>query len=166
MRRFPGWECLFYHRRLKLILSVYVDDFKLVGKKENLKEGWRLITGSGLVLDLPTPLGDYLGRGQFPVHVTPSEAQRRLEHVRPLLKDVGNTNMVKTCKPIKAIRYNMFGFFRQCVEVYCELANIEPESLRKVDTPGMDDHLLKPEDFEQPGNLAGNAAKIIMQALY
>ena len=33
----PVWECLFYHRRLKLILSVYVDDFKLVGKKENLK---------------------------------------------------------------------------------------------------------------------------------
>ena len=41
------------------MFSVYVDDFELVGKKENLKEGWRLITGSGLVLDPPTPLGDY-----------------------------------------------------------------------------------------------------------
>ena len=55
------WECLFFHRRLRLILSVYVDDFKLVVKQENLKEGWRLITGSGLDLDPPTPLGDYLG---------------------------------------------------------------------------------------------------------
>ena len=30
-----GWECLYLHRKMKLFLSVYVDDFKLVGKKEN-----------------------------------------------------------------------------------------------------------------------------------
>ena len=30
----------------------------------------------------------FLGCGQFPVHVSPAEAQRRLEHVRPLLQDV------------------------------------------------------------------------------
>ena len=38
--------------------------------------------------------------------------------------------------------------------------------MRKVATPGLDDHLLKPEDFEQPGNLSTDAAKIIMKALY
>jgi hypothetical protein len=162
----PGWECLFYHRRLKLILSVYVDDFKLVGKKTSLQEGWNLITGSGLVLDPPTPLGDYLGCGQFPVHVSPAEAQRRLDHVRPLLADVEGQNQVKTGKPVRAIRYNMFGFFRQCVEVYCELANVKAESLRNVATPGLDDHQLKPEDFEEEGNLSKDAAKIIMKALY
>ena len=42
----PGWECLFFHQRLKLILSVYVDDFKLVGKKTNLQESWNLITAA------------------------------------------------------------------------------------------------------------------------
>ena len=31
------WECLFFHRQLKLILSVYVDDFKLVGRQASLK---------------------------------------------------------------------------------------------------------------------------------
>ena len=162
----PGWECLFFHRRLRLILSVYVDDFKLVGKQENLKEGWKLITGSGLVLDPPTPLGDYLGCGQFPVHITPEEAQRRLEHISPLLDDIDDLKKVKTGKPVKAIRYNMFGFFRQCVEVYCDLAKLKPESVLNVATPGMDDHLLKPEDFEQPGHLSLDAAKIIMKALY
>ena len=45
-----GWECLFFHRRLKLILSVYVDDFKLVGKQASLKEGWKLIVDSGLAI--------------------------------------------------------------------------------------------------------------------
>ena len=33
----PGWERLFFHKQLKLILSVYVDDSKLVGRTENLK---------------------------------------------------------------------------------------------------------------------------------
>ena len=98
--------------------------------------------------------------------MAPEEAQRRLEHVSPLLDDIDDLKKVKTGKPVKAIRYNMFGFFRQCVEVYCDLAKIKPESLRNVATPGMDDHLLKPEDFEQPGNLSLDAAKIIMKALY
>ena len=77
-----------------------------------MKEGWGLITNSGLVLDPPTPLGDYLGCGQFPVHVAPAEAQRRLEHVRPLLADIEGQSAVKTGEPARAIRYNMFGFFR------------------------------------------------------
>ena len=84
----PGWECLFFHRKLKLILSVYVDDFKFVGRSENMKKGWDLITGRGLVLDHPMSLGDYRGCGQFRVHVPAAEAQRRLDHVRPLLQDV------------------------------------------------------------------------------
>ena len=79
---------LFFQRPSKLILSVYVDDFKLVGKASSMKQGWKLITDSGLVLDQPTPLGDYLGCGQFPVHVSPAEVQRRLEHVRPPLQEV------------------------------------------------------------------------------
>ena len=54
---------------------------------------------------------------------------------------------MKTGKPVKAIRYNMFGFAKQCVEVYCDLAHVDPSSLRKLATPGMDDHQLKPEDF-------------------
>ena len=83
---------------------------------------------------------DYFGCGQFPVHVAPAEAQRRLEHVRPLLQDVQGQSEISIGKLVKAIRYNMFGFFEQCVEVYCELANVDPRTLRKVATPGMDDH--------------------------
>ena len=99
------------------------------------------------------------------MHVSPAEAQRRLEHVRPLLQDVEGQREVKTGKPVKAIRYNMFGFFAQCVEVYCDLAGIKADSLKKVATPGMDDHQLKPEDFETEGSLSKDAAKIIMKAL-
>lgn len=35
-----SWECLYFHRHKQLFLSVYVDDLKMAGKKENLKPMW------------------------------------------------------------------------------------------------------------------------------
>ena len=34
--KIPNWECLFVHREKGLFLSVYMDDIKLAGKKQNL----------------------------------------------------------------------------------------------------------------------------------
>ena len=115
-----------------MILPVCVDDFKLVGKTENLKAGWGLVMGSGLGLDPPTPLGDYMGCGQFPIHVSATEAQRRLEQVMPPLQQVDGIKEVNTGKPVRAICYNMFGFFRQVAEVYCELAGVKQRASAKL----------------------------------
>ena len=41
---------------------------------------------------------------------------------------------------------------------------MKPESLRNVTAPGMDDHLLEPEDFEEPGHLSTDGAKVTMKA--
>ena len=58
---FPAaWPSVFYHPTLKLLLAVYVDDFKMAGPKENLAKGWELI-GSRIDMDTPTPIGRYLG---------------------------------------------------------------------------------------------------------
>ena len=38
-----NWECLFVHRQQGLFLSVYVDDIKLSGKKQNLDPMWKLL---------------------------------------------------------------------------------------------------------------------------
>ena len=35
-RKFQNWECLFVHRAKELFLSLYVDDIKLAGKKQNI----------------------------------------------------------------------------------------------------------------------------------
>jgi len=63
----PSWECLFVHREKQLFLSIYVDDFKLAGKKENIKPMWKTLTETGIELDPPVSLhGDvYLGRAQY-----------------------------------------------------------------------------------------------------
>ncbi|CAE7353670.1 unnamed protein product [Symbiodinium natans] len=50
---FPAaWPSVFYHPTLKLLLAVYVDDFKMAGPKENLAKGWELI---GSRIDMATP---------------------------------------------------------------------------------------------------------------
>ena len=41
--KIPNWECLFVHREKRLFLSVYVDDKKLTGKKQNLDPMWKVL---------------------------------------------------------------------------------------------------------------------------
>ena len=41
--KIPNCECLFVHREKGLFLSVYVDDIKLAGKKQNLDPMWKTI---------------------------------------------------------------------------------------------------------------------------
>ena len=38
-----NWECLFLHRLKGLFLSVYVDDIKLAGKKQNIDPMWKVL---------------------------------------------------------------------------------------------------------------------------
>ena len=39
----PNWECLFVNREKGLFLSVYVDDIKLAGKKQNIDPMWKVL---------------------------------------------------------------------------------------------------------------------------
>ena len=38
-----NWECLFVHREKGLFLSVFVDDIKLAGKKQNIDPMWKVL---------------------------------------------------------------------------------------------------------------------------
>ena len=58
----------------------------------------------------------------------------------------------------------MFGFVRQCVDVDCELSKTKKETQRKFVTPSVDDHQIKPQDFETEGFLRKDAAKVLMKA--
>ena len=39
----PNWECLSVHRQKGLFLSVYVDDIKSAGKKQNIDPKWKVL---------------------------------------------------------------------------------------------------------------------------
>ena len=43
--RVPGdWDSLFFHPVHKLMLTIYVDDFRMAGTKEKRALGWKLLT--------------------------------------------------------------------------------------------------------------------------
>ena len=60
--KIPNWECLFVHREKGLFLSVYVDDIKLAGKKQNIDPMWKVLN-TEVDLGEPTSFLDdvYLG---------------------------------------------------------------------------------------------------------
>ena len=61
-RKIPNWECLFVHRGKGLFLSVYVDDIKLAGKKQNIDPMWKLLNKE-VDLGEPTSFLDHVYLG-------------------------------------------------------------------------------------------------------
>ena len=58
----PIWECLFVHRQKGLFLSVYVDDIKLAGKKEDIIPMWKVLNKE-VDLGEPTSFLDHIYLG-------------------------------------------------------------------------------------------------------
>ncbi len=72
---------------------------------------------AGLKLDKPQPFGDYLGCGQGPIMLTKDQVKERLQHIDPIRigsggysEPDGSTDHKKN-HPIRAIRYDMRGYF-------------------------------------------------------
>ena len=138
----PNWECLFVHRQKGLLLSVYVDDIKLAGKKQNIDPMWKVLNKD---VDLGEPFS-------FLDHVYLGCTQRQCE----IRKDTVDNYRTMSESRISAVRtgelpfsenlrisswsYDMEGHAKQCVERYCELANKTIQQLYKVSTPCIDDH--------------------------
>ena len=58
----PNWECLFVNREKGLFLSVYLDDMKLAGKKQNLDPMWKVLN-KDVDLGEPTSFLDHVYLG-------------------------------------------------------------------------------------------------------
>ena len=55
------WPSSYLNKALCMFLIIYVDDFKMAGKKANFVAAWKRLTDGGLVLDEPTPVSHFLG---------------------------------------------------------------------------------------------------------
>ena len=67
----PNWECLCVHRK-RLFLSVYVDDIKKAGKKQNMTPMWKKLMKI-VDLDEPTSFLDLVYWGCTQRDCTPNE---------------------------------------------------------------------------------------------
>ena len=107
-----------------LFLSVYVDDIKLAGKKQNLDPMWKVLNKE---VDLGEPTS-------FLDHVSLVCTQRQCEISEDIVDNYRNMfesiisagASEKTCSEnlcISSWSYDMEGHAKKCVERYCELAN-------------------------------------------
>ena len=51
---------VYWNEKLKTLLAIYVDDFKMAGSAANVKESWNLIR-KDIKTDEPTKASKYLG---------------------------------------------------------------------------------------------------------
>ena len=162
------WECLFVHREKWLFLSVYVDDIKLAGKKQNIDPMWKVLNEE---VDLGEPTS-------FLDHVYQGCTQRQCE----ISKDIVDNYRTMFESRISAVgleklpfsqnlrisswSYDMEGHAKKCVERYCELANKTTQQLCKVSTPCIDDHHFKEEETKSVGELSNTCSQIVLKCLY
>ena len=167
--KIPNWECLFVHREKGLFLSVYVDDIKLAGKKQNIDPMWK-VPMRDVDLGEPTSFLDHVYLG-----CTQRESQTTkdiLDNDRNMFEfkiATGATEKLpyseKLGANISSWYYDMEGHDKKCVERYCELANKTTQQLCKVATPCLDDHQLEEEEMGSVGELSKVCSQIVLRGL-
>ena len=134
----PDWRSCYFHADTNSLLVVYVDDFKLSAPADKIEELWNDIRGpptkdegitSGVVLARTEPSGKFLGCGH-------------------IIKDVISPLSGKT---VRSIEWDMSDFFASCVDHYCQLTGKPKTALPKVQTPFLDEDLLRKKHGICPG---------------
>ena len=152
----PNWECLFVHRQKWLFLSVYVDDIKLAGKKQNINPMWKVLNKE-VDLGEPTSFLDHENLGctqrQCKISKDIADNYRTMFESRISVEGTEKLPFSENLR-ISSWSYDMEGHAKKCVERYCELANKTTQQLFKVSTPCIDDHHFKEEEMKSVGELS------------
>ena len=163
--KIPNWECLFVHLEKGLFLSVYVDDIKLAGKKQNLDPMWKLLNKE-VGLGEPTSFLDhvYLGCTQRQCEISKLYCGQLQNHVR-IANFRGESREITIPENLRVCpwSYDMEGRAKKCVEQYCELANKTTQQLYKVSTPCIDDHHFKEEEMKSVCELPHVCSQIVLK---
>ena len=129
-----NWECLFVHREKGLFLSVYVDDIKLAGKKQNIDPMWKVLNKE-VDLGEPTSFLDYVNLGctqrQCVISKDIVDNHRTIVESRI---SAGRTEKLPYSENLRSSSWSckMEGHAKKCVERYFELANRTTQQLHKV----------------------------------
>ena len=163
--KIPNWECLFVHREKGLILSVYEDDIKLAGKKQNLDPMWKVLNKE-VDLGEPTSFLDhvYLGCTQRQCEIS----RNFVDNYRTMFESRISAGGVEKLPSPQNLRipswsYDMAGHAKKCVERYCELANKTTQQLYKVSTLCIDDHHFKEEETKSVGEVSNTCSQIVLK---
>ena len=145
-----------------LFLSVYVDDIKLAGKKQNINPMWK-VQNKEVDLGEPTSFLDhvYLGCTQRQCETSKDIVDNYITMFEYTIS-AGATEKLPCSGnlSISSWSYDMEGHAKKCVERCCELANKTTQQLYKVSTPCLDDHHFKEEELKSVGELSKVCSKL------
>ena len=160
------WECLFVHREKGLFLSVYVDDIKLAGKKQNINPMWKLLNKE-VDLGEPTSFLDhvYLGCTQRQCEISKDVVDNYRTMCESRISS-GATEKLPCWENlyISSWSNDTEGHAKKCVERYCKLANKTTQQLYRVSTPCLDDHHFKEEELKSVVELSKVCSQIVLKA--
>ena len=162
------WECLFVHRAKGLFLSVYVDDIKLAGKKQDIDPMWKVLNKE-VDLGEPTSFLDHVYLG---CTLRQSEISKDIvDNCRTMFEtriSAGGTEKLPYSENLRisSWSYGTEGHAKKCMERYCELANKTTQQLYKVSTPGIDDHHFNEEELKSVGELSKVCSQIVLKGSY
>ena len=116
-----NWECLFVHREKGLFLSVYVDDIKLAGKKQNIDPMW-IVLNEVVDLGEPTSFLDhvYLGCTQRQCEISKDSVDTKAcdKRLNRLISYIHHTCEYRQYCPVgntaKQCRLGLFSRLRFC----------------------------------------------------
>ena len=160
--KISNWECLFVHREKGLFLSVYVDDIKLVLKKQNINP-MKKVLNEEVDLGEPTSFLDHVNLGctQRQCEISKDIVDNYRTMLEPRIS-TGATEKLPCSENLRisSWSYDMVGHAKKCVERYCELANKTTQQLYKVSTPCLDDHHFKEKELKSVGNCQKHPLKL------
>ena len=155
------------HRQKGLFLSVYVDDIKLAGNKQNIDPMWTLLNKE-VNLGEPTSFLDhvYLGCTQRQCEIS----KDTVDNYRTMFESRISAGVVEKLPFPQNLRisswsYDMAGHTKKCLERYCELANKSTQQLYNVSTPCIDDHRFKEEKMKSVGELSQICSQMVLKML-
>ena len=162
--KIPNWECLFVHREKGLFLSVYVDDIKLAGKKQNLDPMWKLLNKQ-VDLEEPTSFLDHVcTQRQCKISKDIVDNYRTLCESRI---SAGTTEKLPCSEnlSVSSWSHDMEGHATKYADRHCELANKTTQQLYKVRASCIDHHF-KEEELKTVGGLSKICSQIVLKCLY
>ena len=161
-----GNACLY--TRKGLILSVYVDNIKLAGKKQNITPTQKILV-KDVDLGEPTSFLDHVYLG-----CTQRQCQRSkdiVDNYRTMFESrisVGRAEKLPFPQHLRisSWSYDMAGHAKKCVERCCELANNTTQQLYKVSSSCFDKHQFKEEESGFVGELSKVCSHMVLTCLY
>ena len=165
-----NWDSLFVDRKQRFFLSVYVDDIKMAGKKQNMAPAWKKLMKT-VDLDEPTSFLDRVYLGNTQRECKPNETI--IEEYRNVPMHKISAAVTEKCRVGQNFTQRWLrglttwkDMLKKCVGRCCEWRTKRLSNCTKSQNPCYNDPNFKKEKLETYGELSKACSQIVLKCLY